>query len=151
MTKENKESKTAKKQPSVDSNEIKDPFDVLTSRMTRKILELEEPLGSLENPEKLLDVYVIGRDIATLMGTLFEIYGPLLKNVGLPINLDEVEQNNDMYRNDLVKKLSQNKGITPLVLDLFRKKSYVTKGAYERHKRFVSSCFDFTKKKRKRT
>ncbi len=131
------------KQPDMHGNEINDPYNVITSRMTGKIQELAEHIGSLKNPEKLLEAYAVGRDLATLTSTLLEIYEPSLKNLGLTVGLDQIERANEMYRSKLVEKLSGNKGISPLVLGTFSKKDS------ESHKRFVSACFDFTKRGKK--
>jgi len=135
-----------KKQHDMRGNEINDPYNVIASRLKLKIQELPAGhIGSLKDPEKLLEAYATGRDLATLAGTLLEIYELPLKKLGLPDVLDQIEEVNEKYRNTLVKKLSQKQGITPRVLGTFSKKDW------ENSRRFLAECFNFTKKKRKRT
>jgi hypothetical protein len=133
------------KQHDMRGNEINNPYNVLASRVMRNLQELKGNLGSLEDPEKLLEAYVLQRNLATLVGTLLEIYEPSLEKVDLPVDLDQIEKANEGYRSKLVEKLSQNQGITPPVLGAFSKEDY------EKSRRFLAECYDFTKKKRKRT
>lgn len=142
---EGQQMKKQKKQYDMRGNEINDPYNVIASRMKLRAQELAGYIGSLKNPEKLLEAYVIGKDLATLAGNLLEIYKPSLENVDFAVCLDQMEKANERYRNTLVEKLSQKQGISPLVLGAFSKEDY------ELHQRFVSDCYDFTKKKRKRT
>ena len=104
--------------------EINDPYNVITSRVMGNLQELKRNLGSLEEPEKLLEAYVLQRNLATLVGTLLEIYEPLAKNIDLPVDLEQIEKANEKYRSKLVKKLSENQGINPPVLDIFNKKMF---------------------------
>ena len=98
-----------KKQHDMRGNEINNPYNVLTLRVMKNLQELKGNLNSLEDPEKLLEAYVIQRNLATLVGTLLEIYEPSLEKVDLPVSLDQIEKANEGYRSKLVEKLSQNR------------------------------------------
>jgi len=103
-----------KKQHDMRGNEINDPYNVITSRVKLKIQELAGHLGSLNDPEKLLEAYATGRDLATLGSVLFKIYEPSLKEIDLPGGLNQIKKikkDNERYQSKLVEMLSQNQEV----------------------------------------
>ncbi len=131
-----------KKQHDMRGNEIDDPYNVIVSRMVFKMEEMKRYIGSLKDPEKLLEAYVIGRNLSTLVGTLLEIYEPSLKKVDLPGGLDQIKKANERYRNTLVKRLSENQenNDREMLAILERRKN-------ESSKMLMNAFSNFTKRK----
>lgn len=113
-----------KKQHDMRGIEINDPYNVIASKLKLKIQELAGHIDSLENPEKLLEAYSTGRDLATLADTLLEIYELPLKKLGLPDVLDQIEEANEKYRNTLVKKLRNSDKEILAILEKNKNESY---------------------------